>query len=167
MIFVFRPFTARTKRPIYNPTDPCTRVRLYIIILQPLILLNDAAYMLFTSPQGGRSSCLYNGLSTLITGSIARSAMRWYLIYSEADFEVSCPAGATRCTDWGEIWPPLCQTSPQSVQRLGYRSPKNKTEIFTEIWSKCGIWTPRGGVSLAQFSQNLQSLYPVLVCVSG
>jgi len=27
-----------------------------------------------------------------------------YLIYSEADFEVSRHAGATRCTDEGEIW---------------------------------------------------------------
>jgi len=27
-----------------------------------------------------------------------------YLVYSEADFEVSRPAGATRCTDGGEIW---------------------------------------------------------------
>jgi len=27
-----------------------------------------------------------------------------YLIYSEADFEVLHPAGATRCTDGGEIW---------------------------------------------------------------
>jgi len=25
-------------------------------------------------------------------------------IYSEADFEVFRPAGATRCTDGGEIW---------------------------------------------------------------
>jgi len=32
-----------------------------------------------------------------ITGSIARSASRRYLIYSEADFEA-------RCTDGGEIW---------------------------------------------------------------
>ena len=38
------------------------------------------------------------------TGSIARSATCWYLIYSEADFEVFCPAGVTRCTDGGEIW---------------------------------------------------------------
>jgi len=38
----------------------------------------------------------------LITGSIARSTTRRYLIYSEADFEVFRPA--TRCTDWGEIW---------------------------------------------------------------
>jgi len=36
---------------------------------------------------------------SVITGSIAR-----YLSYSEADFEVFRPAGATRCTDRGEIW---------------------------------------------------------------
>ena len=35
----------------------------------------------------------------IITGSTARSARRRYLIYSEADFEVFRPAGATRCTD--------------------------------------------------------------------
>jgi len=27
-----------------------------------------------------------------------------YLVYSEADFEVFRPAGATRCTDGGEMW---------------------------------------------------------------
>ena len=27
-----------------------------------------------------------------------------YLVYSEANFEVFRPAGATRCTDGGEIW---------------------------------------------------------------
>jgi len=69
----------------------------------------------------------------LVTGSIARSATCRYLIYSEADFEVFRPARATRCTDWSEIWrsSPPRQILPQSVQRLGYRSPK--TEIFTEI----------------------------------
>jgi len=35
----------------------------------------------------------------VITGSIARSATRRYLSYSEADFEVFRPARATRCTD--------------------------------------------------------------------
>ena len=39
-----------------------------------------------------------------LTGSIARSATRQYLRYSEADFEVFHHAGATRCTDGGEIW---------------------------------------------------------------
>ena len=62
-----------------------------------------------------------------------------YLVYSEADFEVFRPAGATRCTDGGEIWhgggdrryPPPCQISPPSVQRQGCRTPK--IEIFTQI----------------------------------
>jgi len=35
------------------------------------------------------------------TGSIARSATRRYLIYSEADFEVLCPARATCFTAIG------------------------------------------------------------------
>jgi len=39
-----------------------------------------------------------------ITGSIAHSAKRRYLSYSEADLEVFRPAGVTRCTDGGEIW---------------------------------------------------------------
>jgi len=49
-----------------------------------------------------------------------------YLIYSETDFEVFRPAGATRCTDGGEIWHPPCQISPPSVQRQGCRTPKLK-----------------------------------------
>ena len=63
----------------------------------------------------------------LVTGSIARSASRRYLVYSEADFEGFRPAGATHCTDGGEIWhaggdqrsPPPCQISPPSVQLQG------------------------------------------------
>ena len=43
-------------------------------------------------------------LCLIITGSIALSARRRYLIYSEADFEVPRPAAATRCSDGGEIW---------------------------------------------------------------
>jgi len=39
----------------------------------------------------------------LVTSSIARSAAHRYLSYSEVDFEVFCPAGATCCTDGGEI----------------------------------------------------------------
>jgi len=62
-----------------------------------------------------------------------------YLIYSQADFEVFCPAGATRCTDGGEIWhgvgdprsTPPCQISSPSVQRQGCRTPK--IEIFSQI----------------------------------
>ena len=62
----------------------------------------------------------YLAKNAIITGSIARSAKRRYLIYSEDDFEVFRPAGATRCTDGGEIWrgggdlgsPPPRQISP-------------------------------------------------------
>jgi len=37
--------------------------------------------------------------STIFTGSTAHSTTRQYLIYSEADFEVVGPTGATHCTD--------------------------------------------------------------------
>jgi len=40
----------------------------------------------------------------IFTGSNALCAMRRYLRYSEADVEVFRPAGASRCTDGGEIW---------------------------------------------------------------
>ena len=68
-----------------------------------------------------------------ITGSIARSASRRYLVYSEADFEVFRPAGATRCIDGVKFGMegPACQISPPSVHRQGCRTPK--TEIFTHI----------------------------------
>ena len=68
------------------------------------------------------------------TSSIARSTSRRYLIYAEADFEVFHPAGATRCTDGGQIWrgggdqrsPPPRQISPPSVQQQGCRTTKLK-----------------------------------------
>jgi len=40
----------------------------------------------------------------IIIGSIALTAKRRCLSYTEADFEVFRPAGVTRCTDGGEIW---------------------------------------------------------------
>jgi len=52
----------------------------------------------------GRATITLGLAHILVTGSIARSASRRYLIYSEADFEIFRPAGATRCTDGGEIW---------------------------------------------------------------
>ena len=55
----------------------------------------------------------------------------WYLIYSESDFEVFRPAGATRCTDGGEIWhregaPPPCQISPHRCNDKGVVPQKLK-----------------------------------------
>ena len=44
-----------------------------------------------------------------------------YLVYSEANFEVFRPAGATRCTDGGEIW------------HGGGDRRTPKIEIFTQI----------------------------------
>ena len=60
-----------------------------------------------------------------------------YLVYSEADFGVFCPAGATRCTDGCEIWhgggdlrspkvPSSMPNLPPLVQRQGCRTPKLK-----------------------------------------
>ena len=43
-------------------------------------------------------------IAQLIIGSIARTAKRRHLSYSEADFGVFRPAWATRYTDKGEIW---------------------------------------------------------------
>ena len=70
-------------------------------------------------------------LQMFITGGIARSASCRYLIYSEADFEVFHPTGATRCTDGvkigmeeGTFSPPPCQISAPSVQQLRHRTPK-------------------------------------------
>jgi len=66
----------------------------------------------------------------IIISSIESSATRQYLSYSEADFEVFRPAGATRCTDGGEIWhgrgdlSPPCQISPHLCNDKGIRPPK-------------------------------------------
>jgi len=52
----------------------------------------------------------------IFTGSIARSAKRRYLSYTEVNFEHLRPAGATRFTDWGEICSSVPNFTP-SVQR--------------------------------------------------
>ena len=62
----------------------------------------------------------------LLPAALRAAQICRYLVYSEAHFEVFRPAGATRCTDGGEIWPgggdrrspPPCQISPPSVQRV-------------------------------------------------
>ena len=40
----------------------------------------------------------------LLPAALRAAQICRYLVYSEADFEVFRPAGATRCTDAGEIW---------------------------------------------------------------
>jgi len=51
--------------------------------------------------------CTSKGLvsvSSLLPAALRDAQACRYLVYSEADFEVFRPAGATRCTDGGEIW---------------------------------------------------------------
>jgi len=43
-------------------------------------------------------------LSKLLPAALRAAQACRYLVYSEVDFEVFRPAGATRCTDGGEIW---------------------------------------------------------------
>jgi len=70
--------------------------------------------------------------------STARSATRRCLSYSEAHFEVFRPAGATCCTDGGEIWHGgRIKFHPHRCNNKGIGPPKLK--FFTAIWSKCGI----------------------------
>jgi len=103
--------------------------------------------------------------------SIARSATRRYLIYSEADFEGFRPAGATRCTDGGEIWhggrpkvPPPGQISPHRCKDKGIRPLKLK--FLLRFDQNVEYKLCPAGVSLARFSQNLQCFYLVSGCVS-
>jgi len=42
--------------------------------------------------------------SYLLPAALRAAQICRYLVYSEADFEVFRPTGATRCTDGGEIW---------------------------------------------------------------
>jgi len=74
------------------------------------------------------SFMLYNR-PVVITGSVARSAKLRYISYSETDFEVFLRSGATRCTDWGEIW--YVGVLRAKFHPIGVTTPKN--EIFTEI----------------------------------
>jgi len=43
-------------------------------------------------------------LCILLPAALREAQTCRYLVYSEANFEVFRPAGATRCTDGGEIW---------------------------------------------------------------
>jgi len=87
----------------------------------------------------------------LITGRICRRQLCRCCFYQRPGFGVFRPAGATRCTDQGEIWhwgadrrsAPLCQISPWSAQRWGLRPPKLKKWNFTNIIAPKGRvpWT--------------------------
>jgi len=79
-----------------------------------------------------------------ITGSIARSAKRQYLSYSEGDFELFRPAGATRCTDGGEIWHGgVCHMPNLIPNRCKYKGTgPQKPIILLKCLLNLGILTP-------------------------
>ena len=70
----------------------------------------------------------------LLPAALREAQICRYLVYSEADFEVFRPAGATRCTDGGEIWhegggrrsPPPRHISPHRCNDKGVGPPKLK-----------------------------------------
>ena len=98
----------------------------------------------------------------LITGSIAHSASRRYIIYSETDFEVFAPQGR-HVAPMGLRSPPPCQISPPSVQRQGCRTPKPK--FLLRFDQNVEYKRPAGAYSLKLFSQNLQNIYLISGCV--
>ena len=68
--------------------------------------------------------CFFDSQTFLPAALRAAQACR-YWIYSEADFEVFRPAGATRCTDGGEIWhakfhPHRCNDKGVGPQKLKF-----------------------------------------------
>jgi len=80
----------------------------------------------------------------LVTGGIARSASRRYLIYSDADFEVFRPTGATRCTDGGKIWRGVPSSMPN----------------FTPIGAKTRATGPQKLKFLLRFDQYVEHKRP-------
>ena len=116
---------------------------------------NDAQVQLY-SPGCANVPSL-NHLSTAAIRALLPAALRaahrdGYLIYSEADFEVSRPAGATRRS------PPTRQISPPSVLRKGCRTPK--TEIFTHISQYVEYERPEGAYHLRDFHKTCRVSTP-------
>ena len=62
----------------------------------------------------------------LLAAALRAAQICRYLVYSEADFEVFRPAGATRCTDGGEIWLLRAKFHPHRCNDKGVGPPKLK-----------------------------------------
>jgi len=103
----------------------------------------------------------------VFTCSIARSEKCRYLSYSEADFEVFRPAGATGCTDEvkfgvkegtlpAKLHPHLC--NDKGIGPL-------KLEFLLRFDQNMEYKRP-AGVHPLRFSQKLQHFYSVLGCIS-
>ena len=97
-------------------------------------------------------------LLVLFTGSIARSASRRYLIYSEAHFDVFRPAGVTCCTDG--FHPHRCNdkgVGPQKLkillrfhQNMEYKRPAGAYPLrdFHKICRVCTSYQDALGVKI-------------------
>jgi len=101
---------------------------------------------------------------SFVTGSIARSATHRYLSYSEADFEVFRPAGATHCTDGGEIWHGGGTFGPLLHAKF---PPKFGMEEGTEgeIWHGGDLWSPPSCQISGKFTSVAEYCYELYACV--
>ena len=89
----------------------------------------------------------------LVTGSIRLRAAQIcrYLVYSEADFEVFRHAGATRCTDGGEIWHGRAKFHPHRCNDKGVGPPKLK--FLLRFDRNVNINAPQGRIPCAIFTK--------------
>ena len=71
-------------------------------------------------------SCGLNNSNRFLPAALHAAQSCRYLIYSEADFEVFRPAGATRCTDRGEILHLRTKFHPHRCNDKGVGPPKLK-----------------------------------------
>ena len=98
-------------------------------------------------------------LEPVITGSIAQSATRRYLSYSEADSEVFRPTGATRCTNGGKIShggqdrtsPPPCKFHPHRCNDKGMGPTKLK--FLLRFYQNVEHKRPEGGIPCTIFTK--------------
>ena len=89
--------------------------------MQPFIRVSSVfCFVTYVAPLSEKR---YTSNCALLPAALRATQKRRYISYLEADFEVIRPAGATRCTDGGEIWQggvevhSAVPNSPQSVQR--------------------------------------------------
>jgi len=104
-----------------------------------------------------------------ITGSIASSATRRYLIYSEAHFQVFRPTGATRCTDgvkFGMEIGPLLHAKFHAYRCNGKGIGHPKMKFLLRFDQNVENRHLAGVYPLCNFHKIFQRLYLVSGCVS-
>ena len=106
-----------------------------------------------------RSRCGHYILPLWLPAALREAQTCRYLVYAEANFEVFRPAGATRCTDGGEIWHLLhAKFHPHRFNDKGVGPPKLKFLLrfdrnveykrpvgaypLRDFQKICRVWTP-------------------------